>query len=606
MTQLFSTRKPKDGWAGLSSGLKSVAKGTAAGMASLIAQPLAGAATGGVMGFVTGLATGVASAVALPVTGVCVGAFQVGRGVVNSAEAYSKNNQGMVWDEDTRQWYFYNLQEEQAELDAIEKERLNQQQTSGGTGIGGPERHVKDREYYDLLQVSTNASPNEIKKAYYLQARKCHPDKNPNDPTAAARFQDLGHAYQVLANEQTRAAYDRDGVLDNNDTSKQGEMNMTDIDPYIFFAVMFGSEGVQPYIGELWIANKTDSLMKDSGMAQELAGMAKDGASGSSSKKDNATTPEEKAAREERVKAMMETDHLKQRKREVTCAMNLRERIQPFMEMMDAQEEPEFVSLAQAEAAEISKSAFGHTFCIAIGTALELEATEFLGFSQSAFSVDAHGASLRRRARDMSSNFRVLGAGFSAIRAGSKAIRQVETVQKQVKEAKERAATAAATVGPNGNANENANGETGGLNSEQAQETMEQLQESLPAFLELAWAINVRDISRTLKQVCHKLLRDAGVDPETRLRRAQALRILGREFHAIGKASETTKLASASLDGKDKGIEEIKTRAEVGAMMTLAKAQGQEITEKDAQFLIQQQRVMKAQQEAQKNNNAEA
>jgi hypothetical protein len=330
--------------------------------------------------------------------------------------------------------------------------------------------------------------------------------------------------------------------------------------------------------------------MKDSGMAQELAGMAKDGRSGMDS-----SNPEIAAAREERVKAMMETDKLKQRKREVTCAVNLRERIQPFMD--ESQDEPEFVSLAQAEAADIAKSAFGHTFCIAIGTALELEATEFLGFSQSAFSMDAHGASLRRRARDMSSNFRVLGAGLSAIRAGSKAIRQVETVQKQVKEAKERAAT----VGPNGLPSDT------GLNPEQAQETMDQLQESLPAFLELAWAINVRDISRTLKQVCHKLLRDASVTPETRLRRAEALRILGREFYAIGKASETTKLAS--LDGKGKDIEEIKMRAEVGAMMTLAKAQGQEISEKDAQFLIQQQRMMKAQQQgaaAQKINKAQA
>jgi curved DNA-binding protein CbpA len=567
--------------------LKSVAKGTAAGVASLIAQPIAGAHQSGVTGFLTGLATGVATAVALPVTGVCVGAYQVGRGVANSAEAYSKANQGMVWDEDTRQWYFYKLQDEQAELEALEKDRLNRaasSSSSAGSG-GGPERQVKDREFYELLQVSTNASPNDIKKAYYLQARKCHPDKNPNDPTSAARFQDLGHAYQILANEQTRAAYDRDGKLDDN---KQGEMNMTDIDPYIFFAVMFGSEGVQPYIGELWIANKADSLMKDSGMAQELAGMAKDGKMG------DTANPQMAAAREERVKAMMETDLLKQRKREVTCAMNLRERIQPFMD--GTQEEPEFVSLAQAEAADICKSAFGHTFCIAIGTALELEATEFLGFSQSAFSWDAHSANLRRRARDMSSNFRVVGAGFSAIRAGSKAIRQVETVQKQVKEAKERAAT----VGPNGEPG------VGGLNSEQAQETMNQLQESLPAFLELAWAINVRDISRTLKQISHKLCYDAGVDPETRLRRAESLRILGREFHAIGKASETTKLASASLDGKDKGIEEIKTRAEVGAMMTLAKAQGQEISEKDAKFLIQQQRLMKAQQDAQKINNAEA
>ena len=40
---LFSTRKPKDGWAGISSGLKSVGKGTVAGVASLIAQPIAGA-----------------------------------------------------------------------------------------------------------------------------------------------------------------------------------------------------------------------------------------------------------------------------------------------------------------------------------------------------------------------------------------------------------------------------------------------------------------------------------------------------------------------------------------------------------------------------------
>ena len=92
-----------------------MAKGTAAGVASLIAQPIRGPShQSGVTGFLTGLATGVATAVALPVTGVCVGAYQVGRGVANSAEACSKNNQGMVrvWDEDTRQWYFYNLQDE--------------------------------------------------------------------------------------------------------------------------------------------------------------------------------------------------------------------------------------------------------------------------------------------------------------------------------------------------------------------------------------------------------------------------------------------------------------------------------------------------------------
>ena len=592
---MFSTRRPKDGWAGLSSGLKSVAKGTAAGVASLIAQPIQGAQEHGVTGFFTGLASGVVSAVALPITGACVGVYQVGRGVVNSAEAYTKANQGMVWDDDKREWYFYKLEEE---LDDIEQQQQQQQQMGGGgrsstfgtksSGLGNsshhgrPERQVKDRAYYDMLGVSTSATQAEIKKAYYVQARKCHPDKRPNDPTAAAQFQELGHVYQILANDQTRAAYDRDGKPESNSSS---ELQVQDIDPYIFFAVMFGSDAVQPYIGELWIANKADSFMKDSSMAQEMAAglqQAANNPNGTTSTSSQDNDPLAAARREERVKQMMEQDQFKQRKREVKCAINLRDRILPYVQ--GEQDEPEFVSLAQAEAAEISKSSFGHVFCKTIGTALELEATEFLGFSQSAFSVDAHAASLRRRARDLSSNFRVVGAGLSAIRAGSKAMRQVESVQQQVKAARE-----GKQVGGENNVNP--------LDSKQAKETMEQLEDTLPAFLELAWAINVRDISRTLKHVCFKLLHDAGVDRDIRIKRARALQLLGREFYAIGKASEITKLSKASLAQKDETIEEIKLRAEVGAMMTLAKAQGQEISEKDAEFLIRQQRMMKTQEQ---------
>lgn len=48
---LFSTRRPKDGWAGLSSGLKSVAKGTAAGLTALVASPIVGASQEGPKGF---------------------------------------------------------------------------------------------------------------------------------------------------------------------------------------------------------------------------------------------------------------------------------------------------------------------------------------------------------------------------------------------------------------------------------------------------------------------------------------------------------------------------------------------------------------------------
>ena len=54
-----------------------------------------------------------------------------------------------------------------------------------------------ETDYYDTLNLKANATPAQIKKAYYQQAHKLHPDKNPGDTQAAARFQAMGQAYQV-------------------------------------------------------------------------------------------------------------------------------------------------------------------------------------------------------------------------------------------------------------------------------------------------------------------------------------------------------------------------------------------------------------------------
>jgi len=61
---------------------------------------------------------------------------------------------------------------------------------------------------YEILGVSPDASPKEIKTAYRKAALANHPDKNPDDPGAGARFQDINMANEILSNPDTRSAYD--------------------------------------------------------------------------------------------------------------------------------------------------------------------------------------------------------------------------------------------------------------------------------------------------------------------------------------------------------------------------------------------------------------
>src|SRR5471032_2520152 len=67
------------------------------------------------------------------------------------------------------------------------------------------------RDYYHVLGVERNATPEDVKKAYRKLAVKFHPDKNPGDKTAEDKFKELGEAYEVLSNVDKRAAYDRYG-----------------------------------------------------------------------------------------------------------------------------------------------------------------------------------------------------------------------------------------------------------------------------------------------------------------------------------------------------------------------------------------------------------
>lgn len=68
-----------------------------------------------------------------------------------------------------------------------------------------------NQDYYDVLGVSKSASASEIKKAYRKLAMKYHPDKNPGDQEAEAKFKEASEAYSVLGDQDKKARYDRFG-----------------------------------------------------------------------------------------------------------------------------------------------------------------------------------------------------------------------------------------------------------------------------------------------------------------------------------------------------------------------------------------------------------
>ena len=99
------------------------------------------------------------------------------------------------------------------------------------------------RDYYEVLGVNKNATDDELKKAYRQVAKKYHPDLNPGDKEAEAKFKEANEAYAVLSDADKRRKYDQfghEGVDGNGFGGGAGGFYGADMDFSDIFSSIFG------------------------------------------------------------------------------------------------------------------------------------------------------------------------------------------------------------------------------------------------------------------------------------------------------------------------------------------------------------------------------
>eukprot|EP00545_Synedropsis_sp_CCMP1620_P006954 CAMPEP_0119008788 /NCGR_PEP_ID=MMETSP1176-20130426/3934_1 /TAXON_ID=265551 /ORGANISM="Synedropsis recta cf, Strain CCMP1620" /LENGTH=694 /DNA_ID=CAMNT_0006961187 /DNA_START=297 /DNA_END=2382 /DNA_ORIENTATION=+ len=547
---VFPTQRPRHVLEGLINAVKSVVMGTLIGVAAFLSVPIVAVQQQGWWpGLLVGGLAGSLVGAGMTLVGLGNGLYHVCVGTVKTPVYIQAVWLGKYWDTETETWVFYYLDKEIEELASSEQTHQS---------------NVADMVLYDLLEVPCDATTKIIKKAYFAKAKILHPDKNPNDPAAGDQFRALHSAYQTLSDSDKRDTYDKYGMSEDASSTTGNGNSPLAMDAHVFFAVLFGSQAVEPYIGELSVASWTDQILK---LAQ--AGF----------------TPTT-------LTQMLDDDagvvaDQKRRKRQLDIALHLLSRMEGYTSGNDSKEV--FRAGCRTEAALIVETTpFGDVFLRFIGSALKVQGSRYLGLHKSLLGWKAPFYIVNKKIRDVS-------ASLTSLR---KTIHVGWTVYSTLKP------DSNTTTDDNNNNNKTSDNKTAPPPQQKTNEEMIEI--LLPGILDMAWAYNIQDIGATLQGACWRLLADANdnITKKDRIKRAQAIQMIGDEFMAMGKSSikqkkkaesckedgdatGTKKTCTSTTDDDDDDEMDLLSRLEVAYGVAHLKASGQTVPE-DSEALIQQ------------------
>ncbi|OBA21473.1 DnaJ-domain-containing protein, partial [Metschnikowia bicuspidata var. bicuspidata NRRL YB-4993] len=394
---------------------------------------------------------------------------------------------------------------------------------------------VKDTTYYDIVGAAPGATEVELKKAYRKRAIQLHPDKNGNDPGAAAKFQELGQAYAVLSNAESRALYDEVGV---EGLSESRAETAADIDPSELFKMIFGGGSFAPWIGQLSMfdeMSETAEILAESddeaGGLQAQGGQASTaqasepgspgpaeqppaGASNAPSENGNTDTStngntetskkhKKKMTRAQRERLVAAHDASRRRKEERIQALTaaLVSRIDSLRSCASAEARDGFRGKLRRELEDLKIESFGIQLLHLIGRIYVQQAHATVQASKT-FGVSKLFTSVKSKSERVKSGFQIVKSALDAQASAEDMLRHQAEL------------------------------ELGGaeLTEHDRHQQMEAERLITGKFLATAWASTQFEVQGVLNKVAQRVLNDKALPKKERVARARAMLFIGNEM----------------------------------------------------------------------------